>query len=285
MQEKNKHLIGIHISVLLFGVSGIFGKLLILNPMMIVLGRTFFASISLGLVLLYFQQGIRLNRGKDYVILALQGFILAFHWFAFFQAIQLSTVAIGLITFSTFPVFTAFLEPLFFKERIRFIHIVLALLTFGGVVIIVPGFEFHHQYTRGALWGMASGLSFSVLSVLNRKYVQHYSAYVVAFYQDFWAMVFLIPFLFMIQPVLQIRELVLLFLLGVVFTALAHTLFIKSLASVSAQKASVIASLEPVYGILFAIFLVDEIPSFRIIVGAVIILGTAFYSSVKISIS
>ena len=285
MQEKIKNLIGLHISVFLFGISGIFGKLLVLSPMIIVLGRTLFASIALGFVLLYLKQGIRLHQKKDYVVLAFMGFILAFHWFAFFQAIQLSTVAIGLITFATFPVFTVFLEPLFFKERIRLNYILLALLTFGGVIIIIPGFEFNHQYTHGALWGIASGLSFSVLSVLNRKYVQHYSGYVVAFYQDFWAMVFLMPFLFVIQPVLHTRDIILLILLGVVFTALSHTLFIKSLASVSAKKASIISSLEPVYGIVFAIFLLGEIPSLNVIVGAIIILGTAFYASVKSGIS
>lgn len=281
MQDKNKNLIGIHISVILFGVSGAFAKLLDVHPMIIVLGRVFFASISLALFLFYIKQGIRLNQKRDYFILAVSGLILAFHWVAFFQAIQLSTVAIGLITFSTFPIFTVFLEPIFFKKRIRLIHIVLAFFTFGGVAYIIPSFEFHHQYMQGALWGVVSGFSFSILTIFNRKYVQNYSSYVIAFYQDFWAMVFLLPFLFVLQPVLQMSDILLLILLGVVFTALAHAIFIRSLVSISAQKASVITSLEPVYGILFAIFLVDEIPSLRVIIGAVIILSTVFYASIS----
>ena len=41
------------------------------------------------------------------------GVLLSFHWFAFFHSIQLSTVAVGVIGFSTYPVFVTFLEPLF----------------------------------------------------------------------------------------------------------------------------------------------------------------------------
>ncbi len=280
MQEKNKDLIAIHFSVLLFGVSGIFGKLLDLHPIIIVLGRVFFASLFLFFLLFYLKLKIKLHRKKDYLFLAFLGIILAFHWIAFFQAIQLSTVAIGLITFSTFPVFTTFLEPLFFKEKIKPFNIILAIITFGGVAIIIPDFEFSHHFTQGALWGIASGFSFSILAILNRKYVQNYSSFVIAFYQDFWAMIVLLPFLFFLQPVFQIRDILLLLLLGIVFTAIAHSLFIKALSSLKAQTASIIASLEPVYGIVFAIILINEIPSLRTLAGGLIILGAAFYSTI-----
>ncbi len=280
MQEKNKDLIAIHFSVLLFGVSGIFGKLLDLHPIVIVLGRVFFASLFLFFLLFYLKLKIKLHRKKDYFFLAFLGIILAFHWIAFFQAIQLSTVAIGLITFSTFPVFTTFLEPLFFKEKIKPFNIILAIITFGGVAIIIPDFEFSHHFTQGALWGIASGFSFSILAILNRKYVQNYSSFVIAFYQDFWAMIVLLPFLFFLQPVFQIRDILLLLLLGIVFTAIAHSLFIKALSSLKAQTASIIASLEPVYGIVFAIILINEIPSLRTLAGGLIILGAAFYATI-----
>ena len=281
MQEKNKGLLAIHISVLLFGIAGIFGQVLDVHPIVIVMGRVFFATISLLILLLFLNLRIALKQRKDYFILAFLGALLAFHWVAFFQAIQLSTVAIGLLTFATFPVFTVFLEPLFFKEKLRLFNIVLAFISFVGILIILPDYDFKNQYTQAAIWGISSGLSFSILSILNRKYVQNYSPYVMAFYQDFWAMVVLLPFVIFLQPILQTHDIFMLMFLGLIFTALAHTLFIKSLASISVQKASVIASLEPVYGIVFAIFLIDEIPSFTVISGAVLILGAAFIATVN----
>jgi len=97
---------------------------------------------------------------------------LAIHWGTFFQAIQISTVAVGLLAFSTFPIFTTFLEPIFFKEKLRLSNIILAIITLGGVALVIPNFELSNNVTQGALWGIASGFSFSILSILNRKYVK-----------------------------------------------------------------------------------------------------------------
>ena len=69
-----------------------------------------------------------------------------------------------------------------------------------------------------------------------------------------------------------------LLLLGVVFTALAHTLFIRSMRTIKAQQASIIISLEPVYGIVLAALLLSEIPTVRMLIGGGLILGAAIYT-------
>jgi len=213
--------------------------------------------------------------------MALMGVILAVHWVTFFHAIQVSTVAIGLLTFSTFPVFVTFLEPVFSRERVELKDIFVAFVAVMGVALVIPEFEIRNSMTRGALWGIASGFAFALLSIMNRKYVKEYSSIIVAFYQDSIATVVLLPFLFLSTPVFRLTDILFLSILGVVFTGLAHTLFIKGLASVKAQKASIIASLEPVYGITAAILLLGAIPTLRVVVGGAIILGAAFYATVK----
>lgn len=280
MSDKTKSLIEIHIAVFLFGLAGLFGKFVDLPATLIVLGRVVFATIALGLVLHWSKNAsFKLAAKKDYWLLGLLGVVLAIHWGTFFQSIQVSTVAIGLLTFSTFPVFTTFIEPLVFKEKIRHRDIVIAFITLVGVVLIIPRIEFGDSATQGAIWGVLSGLSFAVLSILNRKYVKKYSSLTIAFYQDAAAAVVLLPFLFLAAYTIHAKDIWLLALLGVVFTAASHTLFIKGMAHVKAQLASVIASLEPVYGIVFAVFLLDEVPSVRTVVGGVIILTAAFLAS------
>jgi len=118
VKARRRGLFEIHLAVLFFGLAGLFGKLVLLPSTIIVLGRVLFATIFLSLVLLYLKQGIRLRQKQDYFFMALMGVILAVHWVTFFQAIQVSTVAIGLLTFSTFPVFVTFLEPFFFQRKI-----------------------------------------------------------------------------------------------------------------------------------------------------------------------
>jgi len=281
MTPQNKNLLEIHIAVLFFGLAGLFGKLILLPPLVIVLGRVIFAAIFLAMLALYLQQNLLLNQKKDYLYLFIMGVILAIHWWTFFQAIRVSTVAVGLLTYSTFPIFVTFLEPYFFKEKIKRADIFLALVTFLGVILVIPRFEIADNITRGALWGIASGFTFALLSILNREYIKKYSSLAIAFYQDSAAAVVLLPFLFLREFTFTLKDILLLVLLGVCFTGIAHTLFIKGLTKVRAQTASIIACLEPVYGIVIAIFLLGEIPGLRVGLGGILILGTGFYATIQ----
>ena len=281
MNIKNKSLMEIHVAVLLFGISGLFGKLLSLPSMMIVLGRVFFSSVFLLIIMLYLKKDIKLKEQKHYFYFVLMGVILAIHWSTFFKSIQVSTVAIGLLTFSTFPVFVTFFEPYFFKEKIKLSDVFIAIVTFLGVVLVIPKFELGNNLTEGALCGIVSSFTYAILSMLNRKYVKEYSSTVIAFYEQFVATIVLIPFLFLQKPIFQPKDILLLILLGTVFTGISHSLFINGLKNIKTQVAGIISSLEPVYGIILAVFLLREIPTLREILGGVIILGTVFYSTIK----
>jgi len=268
-------LIEIHVAVLLFGLAGLFGKFLALPAWCIVLGRTAFAAAALGGTLLL-GKGAHLPQDRRTMILfGLLGLLLAGHWIAFFQAIQVSSVAVGLLAFSTFPMFITFLEPFWFHEKRRGIDIVTSVLVVLGLVIMVYPSGFSGQILAGTLWGTVAGFTFAILSLLNRKWVRKYSPVVIALYQNGAAALALLPMLAWTEVRIDAGQLGLLALLGVFCTALSHALFIRGLTFVRAQLASVVACLEPVYGIFFAFFLLQEIPSAGTLVGgAVILLAT-----------
>jgi drug/metabolite transporter (DMT)-like permease len=91
----------------------------------------------------------------------------------------------------------------------------------------------------------------------------------------------LFPLLFFKDFSIRPMDFLLLAVLGIFCTALAHVLFIKSLVHIRTQLASIIACLEPVYGILFAFALLGEIPALRTILGGGIILGTIVAASMN----
>lgn len=264
---------------MLFGVAGLFGKFLHLQPAAIVFGRTLFASIALVSVLMIMKAHLRLKSGGHLLGFVCLGAILAVHWTSFFYAVQISTVAIALLTYASFPIFVTFLEPFVFGERMRFLDIVVSLVVFLGLVLIIPEFNLANNLTLGVLWGTFSGFTFAVLSVLNRKFVAEYSALTVTLYQDGFACLMLLPFAGGSVLTLTAVEWGWLVLLGVVFTALAHSLFIWGMRTVKAQLAGMIACLEPVYGILVALVLLQEIPSAREIIGGVVIMGAIVYAT------
>ena len=281
MGNKKSSLIQLHIAVFLFGVSGLFGKFLTQQSIIIVLGRVFFSSIFLYIGLTITKENLKLKSRKDMLIIAFMGVILAIHWCTFFQGIKFSTVAIGLLTFSTFPVFVTFMEPFFFEEKLKKEDIILAFITFAGVTFVIPDFHMGNEMTIGVIYGILSSLSYAVLSLLNRKYVKEYKGVVIAFYEQLVSLAVLLPFFFIMEPVLTKKDIFLLLLLGTVFTGITHTLFINSLKDIKTQTAGIVSSLEPLYGILLSIFLLNEILSIKEIIGGTIILGTVFYSTIK----
>lgn len=279
MARAKSALIQVHASVFLFGLSGLFGKFLALPATVIVLGRTGFAALALGLVLAVGQRSARMGNGRDWLGMGLLGALLAFHWVSFFLSIQLATVAVGLLTFSSFPVFVTVLEPLLFKTPWRWRDGAIAALVILGVALVIPEYRLGSATTLGAGWGLLSGLSFALLQLLNKGYRQRYSAVAIAFYQNLFACLSLLAVTPVAGLTLTTGDVGLLLVLGVVCTALAHTLFIESLAVLRTQTASVISSLEPVYGIALAALLLGEVPTLRTLVGGAVVLGTTVWAS------
>jgi len=262
----------VHLAVFLFGFSGLFGKFLLCSPVLIVFGRTVFASLFL---LPFFMMAGK-NTTVFPAMFLIQGALLALHWCTFFISIQISTVAIGLLTFSTFPLFVTFMEPFFFKESLALKNCVVALVVFAGLVLVIPSFDFSREPAKGAMWGVASGFTFALLGLVNRKNVKTVPPLTVSFYQNIFAALFLLPWMMWFTPDISFptpRELVLLMLLGGVCTALAHSLFIKSLVHIKTRTAGVITALEPLYGILMAMIFLGEFPGWRTAFGGVIIIG------------
>lgn len=274
---KTKALLEIHLAVLFFGLAGLFGKWLTLSPLLIVFGRTSWAALTLGLALTLQRRWQRPRRAWQELLM---GALLAFHWIAFFQSVQLASVAVALLTFSTFPGFVALLEPLMDGTRHRVTDLALAALVLLGVTLVIPQWTWGGQVLEGALWGVASGFSFALLALLNRQRVRQLPPLEIAALQNAAAALLLAPWAVgQVAAVLDLRSFLLLMALGVGCTALAHGLFIGSLRTLRAQLVSLIAALEPVYGILFALLLLDERPAPRTLIGGLIILAAVFLAS------
>lgn len=279
MEKQKKSLFSIHIAVLLFGLAGLFAKWVELPAVIIVLGRVVFSSLALLCLLKIKKVHMRLQAGKDYLLMITAGIVLAIHWTTFMQSIQTSTVAIGTLTFSTFPLFVTFLEPLLFHEKLKLSSVVSAVVMLAGVLFIIPEFQLANVMTQGIIWGMVCSFSYAVLSLMNRLFMEKYTSGLTAFYEQATASVVLLPTLFVIRPSVDGSDILVLILLGVVFTAVAHTMYIEGLKHVKVQTAGIISGLESVYGIIAAFLFLGEKPGMKELIGGAVILGVVFYST------
>ena len=279
MENRKNGLASIHIAVLLFGLAGLFAKWVDLPAVIIVLGRVIFSSLFLLFLLKIKKECLRLLSGRDFLLMITAGIVLAVHWTTFMQSIQTSTVAVGTLTFSTFPLFVTFLEPVLFREKLRLSSVVSAFIMLCGVLFIVPEFRLENTKKQGVVWGMTGSLSYAVLSLMNRMFMEKYTSSLTAFYEQATAGIVLLPSAFLLKPAVNGKDILVLLLLGVVFTAVAHTMYIDGLGTVKVKTAGIISGLESVYGILAAFLFLGEKPGIKELAGGVIILGVVFYST------
>ncbi|HVF64865.1 MAG TPA: DMT family transporter [Casimicrobiaceae bacterium] len=274
MQEP-RALVALHVAVALFGGAALFAQWLAWPPVAIVLGRTAVAALTLAIVVMAMAKTVRLERG-----LLANGVILAVHWVTFFEAIQASSVAVGLVGYAAFPVFVLLLEAILLRRRVGATDIAISLVVVFGLWVIVPVFDPREATVRGLAWGLVSAFTFALLAVRNRRYAQAHEPIVLALGQNTFAALVLLPLVIIGRdalPSVTTRDLLLIAALGVVFTALAHSLFILSLRRVSAHTASVVAALEPVYGIALAAWLLNETPAVSTLIGAGILTAAAVF--------
>jgi len=272
-----RSLVALHCAVLLFGFAGLFGKWLALSPTAIVFGRTLVAAVVLAAIAM-----IR-RHPPDRLAWPLvgNGLLLAVHWVTFFAAIKLGSVAIGLLGFASFPLFVLLQERVLLGRRWRGPEAITAAMVTLGLVLLVPAFTLGNSAVQGLLWGIASGFTFGLLAVRNRALTRTFSAPSIALWQNAAAAAILLPFAWWpgaTEP-WTMSAIALVLVLGCLCTAVAHTLFIASLVRLSAHTASVVAALEPVYGMAFAAWLLAEIPDARTCFGALLIVGAAVVAS------
>lgn len=270
----------LHIGALMFGLTGVFGKLAAASASIIVFGRAGFAVLALaGFAVLAQRSSLYRLTLRDARNLLLSGVLLAAHWVSFFVSVKIAGVAIATLGFASFPAFTVILEGLFFRERIRLNEIVLVVLVSTGLILVTPSFDLASQATEGLLWSIASGLTFSLLSLNNRANSGRVPPAQAALWQNAVVAVCLLPFA---APGLsEVRPLDWLWigLLGVFCTAVAHSLFVASLAVIKARTAAVVFAMEPVYGITLAWVLFHETPTLRMLLGGVLIIVAIVVSS------
>ncbi len=280
--SRQNALISIHLAAVLFGLTGIFGELIQGEAGLITAGRAAFAVVSLLIFMRW--QGASPFRGVDLrsaTALTGAGLMLAIHWVTFFVSVKISGVAIATLGFASFPAFITLTEWLVLRERVSRAEWTILFLVTAGLVLVTPSFDFRDEATIGLAWAVASGLSFALFTVINRKAAGHLSAYQVACWENFVVVLATLPFSFGGFTELATLDWVWLALLGIFCTALSHFLLVSSLVALNARSAGIVIALEPVYAIVFAAILFAQYPSARALLGGAIMIGAIVWSGLR----
>ena len=272
-------LIQLHIAVLLFGGTALFSKIIPLSALDITVLRCAIAFFVLAFIVKISRQALLLSQLKHYFIAAGLGILVSLHWVTYFASMQLSSVAIGMIAFFTYPVMTVLIEPLVNKTRLKLVDLLSGIAVLTGVFMLIPEPSLGNDVTLGIAVGVLSAALFTARNILHKKYFSEYSGPQAMFYQTLVAIALLSPFLDVELNTITVDIWLTIAILGVVFTAAPHALFASSLRQLSAKTVGLVSCLQPFYGTVLALLLLNEHVNLNTVIGGLIILATAIFET------
>lgn len=281
---KLKSYLNLHLIVFIWGFTAILGALISIQADALVWYRMLFAGVFLFLFILFKKQSFRIPI-KEFFKLIFVGLLIAVHWIFFFKAIHISNVSITLSVFSLGAFFTSILEPIFYGRKVLWYEVLFGLVIIAGLALIL---QVEINYFEGMMYALASIIIGVLFTLMNGKLIKKHEPSVITFY-EFLAGVFFISIYFLFENkftveffILTSNDWVLLFILSSVCTAYAFTASVKVMQKLSPYTVMLTTSLEPVYGIILAFFIIGgkEKMSTEFYIGAILIVITVILNGI-----
>lgn len=276
--KKTYYYLILHLTIIIWGFTGVLGKLITMPSSSIVIDRMLIAFLTLAVIMFFKKKKENVLWHYKWQMLVV-GVITAAHWATFFEALKVSNISVTLCCLASCSFFIALIQPLFLKTKLKYYELILGLFVIFGIYII---FAFENQYSLGIILSLSSALFASIFSVWNAILIKHNSSLTITLYEMLGGTIAMIIYCivrgsFDIQNIIpQGNDLVYILILGIICTAIGFLLGTEVLKELSPFTVSISINLEPIYAILLALWFFgdSEIMSTEFYVGAAIILAT-----------
>ncbi len=259
--NTQRALLYLHIAVFIWGFTGVLGRAIELNALVLVVYRMLVTAL---IYLVYFWlMGIRfLEDRKSIVRLGTIGFIMGVHWVAFYGAIKLANISVAMICLATASVFTIFIEAVWKKKKVDMRELLLGIMAIVGVFLV---YRDNVDFKQGLIAGLIAAMLSGVFTIMNKDVIEDYKASVIAFYELGFG-----GFLILVLVIISMatgntmniwpdaHSWWYLFLLCFFCTFLGQMLALLSLKKLTPFTLALTVNLETFYGILLAFFFYQE---------------------------
>lgn len=257
---KPIHYLQLHFIVLLWGFSGVLGKLISFGALQLVWYRLGIASLVLFLYTVIRRKTLKIPISIQ-LLSAIAGITIAVHWIFFFYAIKISNVSITLACMSTGAFMTAILEPIWYKRKMVLYELLLGLLVIIGLAIIL---EVQFEYLMGVISALIAALLSSVYSLINGQLIKKASSNALVVQQLFIGFLFLSVILWFNSELniellsIDKMDLTYVSIIAVFCTAYAIKASTELLKYISPYSMILTLNMEPIYGIILAVLIFKE---------------------------
>ena len=277
---KKYKLTSLHLMVVILGLTGVFGKLISLDAIHLVWYRMGIAFVSLALFLLFKKQLFSISKQNFFGILGV-GVLVTLHWLCFFQSIKVSTVSVAVVCLATSSLFSALIEPLFFKRKLLAYEVIMGVIVLAALAFVMGT---DTQYIWGYFYGIMAAFLGTLFTLFNAKYIKKVGAAQITMI-EMLAGVIIISCLLLVRQdyavfttLISATDFTYLLILGIVCTALVFVWMTEIMRHITPFSLIMGINMEPIYSILLAllIFKDSEFMSPSFYIGGSVIIGVIF---------
>ena len=278
MQSRTQSLLLLHGVVVIFGFTGILGKLISIEAEPLVFWRVTLGGATTALFL-WMAKRWEVWTWRGVVQAALVGWIVAAHWVTFFASIKASSVGLALTMLATAPLFVGFIEPLVFGRRIALRELAVAAMVFLGIALV---FDAEQDHLTGMMLGLASALLAAVFSTVNGVLVRKHDPINLSAVELLSASVGMGLWLVLRGQwgagvwTMTTSDWIWIAVLAVVATSFAFMVSIQVLKKLTPFESAMAINLEPIYAIVLAYVLFGERFSPGFYAGAALVICAVF---------
>jgi len=256
-----KAFILLHLSIILAGFTGVFGRLITINAGLISWYRLLLSGLFL-LIILWVSRRLKRYSITSIGKIAAVGSLLGIHWIFFYGSIKYANISVGVVCFSLGSFFTALLDPLINKRKYSLPELLLSSITLCGIALIF-GFDATHRL--GIILGVVSSILVALYTIFNKRLTETFDSETITLYTMLgggFGLTLIMPLYLYILPVPSILpslpDLVYLIILSLFCTVLMYVMVTRALRDISSFTVNLSFNLEPLYSIVLAILIYKE---------------------------
>ncbi len=276
----------------IWGTLGFFAKILYaegvsFEAVVAVRASVGWMAMLLFLLLTRGAKSLRVAR-RDLLFLVPLGLVgVGAFYLLYFFTVRESTVGTAAILLYSSPAFVVVLAWIFLKEMLGFLRILALGLTFGGIFLVVGGYDPSTLEVSPLVLatGLLSGLTYGLYSIFGKPVAGRLEPAVILSYAlGIGAVLLMLAALPTLHTLagLSSGSYALLLTLAVVHTALAFGLYTAGLRRLDAGQAAIVATIEPVVAGATGVVLLGEELTAPKLAGAVLVLAGAALAQVRL---
>ena len=253
-----------------------------MNTNSVLFSRFSMAWIIISIILIIKKENLKVNK-REFGVLTALGLLFTASSMTLYFSFKYIAAGVASTLLFTYPIMTAVIMGMFFKEKAGFKTIVAIILSLVGVLLLYWSDAGGALNTLGVILVLVSALTYAIYIIVVNRCPLEMSSFKINFYVVLYCAVGMAVFAWLTGQPLRIPHNAVSWFyavwLAVVPATLSLVLMVYASKYVGATPTAILGALEPLTAVLIGIFVFNEAFGLRLAIGIVLILSAVIITA------